>query len=339
MKARSAPPIDFVITWLDASDREWQRSFVSHASDPKYSGLADLRLERYRDWNNLVYWFRSIERHAPWVNRVHLVTSGHVPSWLNRDHPKLNIVSHKDYIHSEALPTFNSNAIELSLSNLESLSERFVLFNDDLFLLRDVKEEHFFRDGLPCDFAVLNAWDGRGLSPTIMNNLRLLNSVVSKRTIMRRWPMKWFNPIYGTELARTLLLLPWPSFTGFVEPHLPISYFKSTFRRCWEMFEPAMRHTCESKFRLSSDVNHFLCRYLQLAEGTFYPVRPSSRGKYFSISDTNIDEAAGFVAKRKASVVALNDGPLEKFESARSKINSSLAALFPDPSRFELTGG
>jgi hypothetical protein len=329
-------PIDFVVTWLDPADHEWQQSYRKHARDPKYDDLADLRLERYRDWNNLAYWFRGVELHAPWVRTIHFVTRGHLPAWLDLKHPKLNVVFHDEYIDTAALPTFNSNAIELSLSNLEALSERFVLFNDDIFLLKDVTAEYFFREGLPCDFAIMNAWDGRGLSPTIMNNLRLLNSKFSKRDVLSQNPMKWFTPVYGVELARTLLLLPWPGITGFVEPHLPISYFKTTFKRCWEMFEPAMMRTCRSRFRLSSDINHFLCRYLQLAEGTFHPVRPSSRGKYFSITDENVQEVVRFLQCRNAPVVALNDGPLDDFERARIAINDTLAALYPNPSSFEL---
>ncbi len=30
--------------------------------------------QRYRDYGIFNYWFRMIEKHAPWVNRVYLVT-------------------------------------------------------------------------------------------------------------------------------------------------------------------------------------------------------------------------------------------------------------------------
>ena len=48
--------------------------------------------ERYRDWDNLQYWFRGVEQFAPWVRENSFVTWGHLPKWLNTEHPKLHIV-------------------------------------------------------------------------------------------------------------------------------------------------------------------------------------------------------------------------------------------------------
>ena len=44
----------------------------------------------------------------------------------------------------EYLPTFNSAAIELNLHRIEGLSENFVFFNDDMYLIQDVKPDDFF---------------------------------------------------------------------------------------------------------------------------------------------------------------------------------------------------
>ena len=64
----------------------------------------DDRIERYRDWEILKYLFRSIENFAPWVNNVYFVTCGHLPAWLNTECPKLQIVSHKDFIPENISP-------------------------------------------------------------------------------------------------------------------------------------------------------------------------------------------------------------------------------------------
>ena len=80
------------------------------------------------------YWFRAVERYAPWVNKVFLVTNGKFPDWINPDNPKLVLVKHDDYIPEEYLPTFNSCAIELHLHRIKDLSEHFVYFNDDTML-------------------------------------------------------------------------------------------------------------------------------------------------------------------------------------------------------------
>lgn len=127
-------PIDFVVLWVDCNDAEWQKE------KNRYAGIKDIdnSVIRYQDWENFKYWFRSVEKYAPWVNRVHLVTNGQVPDWLNTECPKLNLVKHSDYMPSSSLPTFNSNAIEVGIWEIPGLSEHFVCFNDDVFLTAPV---------------------------------------------------------------------------------------------------------------------------------------------------------------------------------------------------------
>ena len=79
--------IDFIIAWVDGSDYEWQ------IDKEKCTGIkSNADTCRYRDWDLLKFWFRGVEKFAPWVNRVHFVTYGHVPSWLNIKYDKLNII-------------------------------------------------------------------------------------------------------------------------------------------------------------------------------------------------------------------------------------------------------
>ena len=58
--------------------------------------------------------------------------------WLNTKHPKLNIVCHEDFIPQKFLPTFNSHTIEWNFHRIPGLTEQFVYFNDDMFLLKPV---------------------------------------------------------------------------------------------------------------------------------------------------------------------------------------------------------
>ena len=50
----------------------------------EYSGEQDGPIDatdaRYRDWDILKYWFRGVEKYAPWVNKVYLL---HVDKLLN----------------------------------------------------------------------------------------------------------------------------------------------------------------------------------------------------------------------------------------------------------------
>lgn len=122
--------IDFVIPWVDGSDLEWRKS------KNKYSGKIDEPVDitdaRYRDWDILKYWFRGVEKYAPWVHKIYFVTCGQKPDWLNENHDKLVLVNHEDYIPHEYLPTFSSHTIELNFHRIKNLSEHFVYFNDDV---------------------------------------------------------------------------------------------------------------------------------------------------------------------------------------------------------------
>ena len=62
--------IDFVVTWVDDADKAWR------AEKARYSGvgLVDDQEERYRDRDIFRYWFRGLEKFAPWVRKVHLIT-------------------------------------------------------------------------------------------------------------------------------------------------------------------------------------------------------------------------------------------------------------------------
>ena len=152
MRTRNEDQIDFVITWVDGNDPDWKEEknrFTSTSED-------DNRVQRFRDWNNLQYWFRGVEKFAPYVHKIYFITWGHIPAWLNINNKKLIIIKHSDYMPSKYLPSFNSNAIELNMHRIKGLSEKFVYFNDDVFLIRPTKPSDFFYHGKPCDSATLN---------------------------------------------------------------------------------------------------------------------------------------------------------------------------------------
>ncbi len=126
--------IDFVLLWVDGNDSVWQQQKNLYLSQEISVPLGDANGNcRFRDHGLLRYWFRSVERFAPWVNKVFFVTCGQKPEWLDESYSKLCLVNHKDFIPAEYLPTFHSNTIELNLHRIDTLSEHFVLFNDDMF--------------------------------------------------------------------------------------------------------------------------------------------------------------------------------------------------------------
>ena len=328
--------IDFVITWVDDSDPEWQILKDKYATRTE----GDARINRFRDWGNLQFWFRAVEKFAPWVNRVHFISWGHYPRWLKLDHPKLNFVRHEDYIPEQYLPTFSSRVIELNLHRIRELADKFVLFNDDMFILKPVQPGLFFKGGLPCDSAILKpviSTFRNSICCNVINNMEIINTSFDKKQVVREnWP-KWFHPVYKRNLLSTITLLPYPHFVGFINPHLPISYSKEIFSEVWAKEPDALHNTCLNRFRNRNDINQWLFRYWQLVQGRFMP-RSAAIGRYFSLTNDNRDVCRA-ILKQKHQMICLNDDnrdPIGDFEKEKELIRQAFYEILPEKSSFEL---
>lgn len=327
--------IDFVLTWVDGNDPEWQKEKAQYQK--KIEG--DNRSIRFRDWDNLQYWFRAIEQFCPWVNKIHFVTWGHLPKWLNINHPKLNIVKHTDFLNEDFLPTFNSRAIEVNLHRITGLSERFVYFNDDTFITKPMKEIDFFKQGLPRDVAIPNPCSSNsrlGIGAVISNNMEIINTTFNKRNMMRKNFTKWFNPLYGKQIIAAVCMMPWKDFTGFLSTHIPHSYLKSTFKEVWEKEHVTLEKTSQSKFRDKSNVNQWLMRYWQLASGNFVP-RNINDGKIFMLNEENLSGAINAIKNQKYKMICINDTvDIVNFEVQKEEIKKAFDEILPEKSLFEL---
>ncbi|MEW4354713.1 Stealth CR1 domain-containing protein [Streptococcus pneumoniae] len=325
--------IDFVVTWVDGNDPIWRES------RDKYQGVAYKGLNtesRYRDWELMKYWFRSVERYAPWVNKIFFITEGHLPDWLNTEHPKLVIVKHSDYIEGKYLPTFNSNVIELNIHKIKNLSEHFVLFNDDMFVNGEVKEEDFFVNGLPKDIGVFSPLvPSRGTIASIsLNNIEIINDYYSSRLVLKRYFSKFFRFYYYKHLVKNIAVLPWKPILGFYDHHLPISYKKSTFEKLWELESDILKQTSANRFRTREDINHWLMRYWQLCTGNFAP-RSVHFGQYYNI-DSDIDNICLDIELGRHKIICLNDGDkILDFESDKLILSSCFEDRYPQKCSFE----
>ncbi len=344
--------IDFAITWVDGGDEEWKKEKTTWA-EPLGQGAGgdgapvrdgadsvDDADERYRDWGNLRYWFRGVEKYAPWVRKIHFITWGHLPDWLDVSHPKLHIVRHEDFIPQKYLPTFNSHAIEWNMHRIEGLSERFVYFNDDVFLIGASSPEDFFRDGKPCDMLafqpVVANPDNPVMSHIYMNNSLALSKYFSKRENVRRQPCAYFKigypPLY---FFYNMLELAFPKYTGFYTSHGPAPFLKETFRTLWEKEPALLDATCSHRFRDKEDVSQYLAREWQKLSGNFCPRNVLKGFRYFDVKSDNPDLAAA-IAKGKAKVICINDanGPID-FPRAKRQVIEAFEEALPEKSSFE----
>lgn len=327
--------IDFVITWVDGNDREWRENKNKYSEIKEDIDGSDIR---YRDWEILKYWFRGVEKFAPWVNKIHFVTYGHLPNWLNIKHPKLNIVNHKDYIPEEYLPTFNSHTIENNMHRIKNLSENFVYFNDDMFILKETAPDDFFKKGLPCDsFAenILTIYKKNDIFPHILlNNMSIINTNFNKKDVIKKNLGKYLNIKYGKMNIRTLPLMMWNNFSMIYDTHIPVSLNKKTLIEVWNKEYEKFDETCKNKFRSQNDVSQYVFRYWQMLKGEFVP-RSFKFGKIISLKNDN-DSICKIIEDSKYKIICVNDDESADFENTKNSLIKSFDKILPEKSSFEI---
>ena len=329
--------IDFVVLWVDCNDNEWQKERKIYSNI--YNKECDNSIVRYQDWDNFKYWFRCIEKNAPWVRKIHLVTNGQVPKWINTSCTKLNIVKHSDYMPIDALPTFNSNAIEIGIHKINGLASKFVYFNDDMFVTSPVNEKYFFKKNIPVDmegFIRTPIKEKENMfSALLTNNAEIITKNFSKKEVVYKKIKNWFRPWYGKTFIRSLRYAFNKTFPGFVIPHLSVAYLKKDFEKVWLKEEEELIKTQHNKFRCSTDITHFLIRNWRMCEGNFIPKK--SIGKYFSIdTEKSAREVAFAIKTNKFPEICLNEQCSgKKFESIKEIVNTAFEEKYPEKSIFE----
>ena len=334
--------IDFVMIWVNGGDKAWQAEKQKYSSDIQES--SDDCEARYRDWNNLKYWFRAVEKYAPWVNKVYFITCGHVPEWLNLHAPKLVHVKHSEYMDSAYVPTFSSHPIELNIHRIKGISEHIVYFNDDMFLTQPVKPELFFRNGVPVHPArlhgVLPRNDG-GIMPYIyLNMITVINKHFNMRKDLKKNWKNWFLPwkVGFKTAVENCYNYSFEQYPGFANEHLPVPILKSTIETVWKEEFDLLNETSMHKFRDMRDVSQYLFRYWQLASGNFVPEKAKIFGLRLNIRE-NTEPITQAIRQNKYKMICLNDMDFvktpEKFAKARDEIISAFESILPEKSSFE----
>lgn len=328
--------IDFVITWVDESDPKWRKEFDYYSIQA--GRKVDATPERYRDWGTLRYWFRGVEQFAPWVNKIYFVTYGHLPRWLNTNHPKLVIVCHEDFIPKEYLPTFNSYCIEFHLHRIHQLSDHFVYFNDDMFLIDNIKPDRFFKNGLPCDVGGLSVITTQGFfGYAVYMALDLIRQNFNMKEAVSQNRSKWYSMEYPRLSLLNLLKFRQTIFPGFVNTHLPQAFLKETFEAVWSHCEEDIIRSCRQKFRDYGGVCFWLVRYWQLTSGNFTPYNIFKDGQLFPLmTNRRFNEAIDCIKYQKKKVICVNDGEYTHFEDYKDKLLSAFEEILPQSSSFEL---
>lgn len=327
--------IDFVVTWVDMDDPEWQAEFAKYSGN-KSNTKNGVSEARFRDYGFLKYWFRGVEKFAPWVRRVHFVTSGQKPEWLDEHNPKIHLVNHKDFIPEQFLPTYNSVVIERYLHKIPDLAEHFVYFNDDFYIINKVGKERFFKNGLPCDIAAFlynpawSQWYRR-----IKNNLKIINRHFDKKEVMARFHDKWFDKSYGSKARWNYLLKPYNKFITLRTPHNAQPFLKSTFEEVWAVAEKELTETSVNKFRALNDYTPELFRTWQICKGNFEPYNTYKDTKMFPLM-IRAKQAVRAIYDQSYTLICLNDNVhIRNYAQVMENIKNAFEHILPEKSGFE----
>lgn len=150
--------IDAVIMWVDGSDPELARKRNPFLNEEKNLGLHGTQPTFFASNNEIKYCVFSIFRFAPFIRNVFIVTDGQDPMIYQEVEARFPgraksviIVDHKEIFkgYEKHLPVFNSTSILSMVWRIEGLSEYFVCFSDDVFLIREVLPEDWFINDKP----------------------------------------------------------------------------------------------------------------------------------------------------------------------------------------------
>ena len=240
-------PIDLVYMWVDGNDPKWLEKKNYWQNKLNASNPYAVSKARWHDRDELKYSLRSVALYLPWVRNIFIVTDNQVPAWLNTNHPKIKIIDHKDIFPQDALPVFNSMAIEARIPYIPGLSEHFILSNDDFFVNTPLPPDFFFTpDGLPTSYTTEFSY----------KQLQEYRQKYSDRMWFKLWmlPTKLFVEKFNM-----------PAFY-IIGNHNMSGILKSTFLQTLDMF-PEFKNTMYSKFRTENDVSLQLLSMVDYVNG------------------------------------------------------------------------
>jgi hypothetical protein len=341
-------PIDAVYLWVDGAEPEFRASLARALAGRPPGGRPDASPRRFRDNGELRHSLRSLERHAPWIRRVHLVTNGQVPAWLDTSAGGVSLVTHREIFPGHgALPTFNSNAVEWCLHAVPGLARRFVYFNDDLFLCRDVGPGTWVRPdgGLRLYFE-----ENRIRTRVRTGATHDLAYAHTLRAIDRsppRFPRRRHAGAYDLRfLDRLRLRAP----RRMLPAHVPQLYDRDLLVRLTAVFADAVRATVAHPFRSPDDLVLRIVYAFHALEtpgprGAVDATRLAWDSEDYAFAPL-VDDAVAVEARlaRIAAVAPrfvcvndeLGDEPGADHPSRRA-FTAWMRATFPKPSRFERT--
>lgn len=310
--------VDIVVTYLNERDEKWQQDYnywkekeiatgKNRASNRQAFGI-----ERTREWDTFKYWFRGVEKNCPWVNKVFLVVQNerHVPKWLKKNHPKLRIVYHDEYIPHDLLPTFNAMTIGMYIANISDLSETYLISDDDYYFINPIKEDLFFKEGKP-------------VHPENRIPYRLYKDLTSTDKV-------FYHTLNNSLIFATKYMKEKVKYDFY---HLPEARLKSFEQKILQDNATELKfHNSFSKFRHKTNICPYVFSYLLKICHKSIEGNPYKNSCY-----CNLDSSVDFNKYNDKDMVCFNDTErLDDYEATKKKLIEFLEKKFPEKSSFEL---
>ena len=138
--------IDAVITWVDGSEPNYKLKLEENLKNKKIIN------RQYTQANEIVFCVASIIKFAPFVRKIFIVTDKQKPNFSGIRHmvslEKIEIIDHEEIFRNnkDCMPSFNIRSIDALLFKIKNLSDKFIYFNDDMFLIKETTKEDWFKD-------------------------------------------------------------------------------------------------------------------------------------------------------------------------------------------------
>ena len=138
--------IDAVITWVDGSEPNYKLKLEENLKNKKIIN------RQYTQANEIDFCVASIIKFAPFVRKIFIVTDKQKPKFSGIRHmvslEKIEIIDHEEIFRDnlDCMPSFNIRSIDALLFKIKNLSDKFIYFNDDMFLIKETTKEDWFKD-------------------------------------------------------------------------------------------------------------------------------------------------------------------------------------------------
>jgi glycosyltransferase involved in cell wall biosynthesis len=314
-------PVDVVYTWVDGNDPAWDAARAARLEQAGASAQARSASgrARYVDHGELRYSLRSLHLFAPWVRRIHLVTAGQVPAWLDTSHPGVTVVDHREILPADALPTFSSHAIETALHRVPGLAEHFVYLNDDFLLGRPIRPEALFSPG--GHTSVFPSRQNVGLEAPGSDAPAFVQAAWNNRRLL--------SEAFGAVPLRHLA-------------HAPYAHRISVLRAMEDepRFGDALAATARSPFRSPGDVSTLssLAQHYGLLTGTAYVASLDEHPLTFvNLANAGVDGQLRRALRREQDFLCLGDHHDHALDAERldRSLADFLQRYFPVPAPWE----